>query len=340
MTHKLWMRLNCPSRRGHALAAMAAAAIALTAAPAHAITFLAYAKTSGTPGPNGDHIFSNTGAAPVEVASSHLGNRSRPHDNGDLLSSSTTVQARAFARADMNGLHLVAQTAGSLRDAQPYRSEAFATNANARAGLGDTFAITLISPPAGVLTTSMRLSFSVDAFLSGYSNGAPLDPQNAGNGQGQSEWHAELVARNDTAGIELGRITLTQSCAQYSHLASLLCSGDAPGLYGMNVSVPFGHTVSISIGGETWSRAEGSQYQGGDMLSGGLADLGHTIAWAGITNLRDQNGQAIANYTAISPTSGYDYVTPFASAVPEPASAALMVLGLLGLAAGRRRAGL
>lgn len=338
MNHCLPMRSRFPAWRRHALAAVSGAALVVGAASAHAISFVAYANTSGTPGPNGDHIFWNTGAAPVQVASSHDGQRSLPHVNGSPLSSSTTVQARAFARADMNGLHLSAQTAGSLRDAQPYRSEVFATRANARAGLGDSFVITPAQSPATFLSASMTLAFSVHASLFAYANGTPSDPQNAGTGDGRSEWRAEFVARDDTAGVELGRITVSQSCAKFSHLANLRCSGDLPGLYAMNVSLPSGHALSIALGGETWSDASGGQYRGGDMLTGAIADLAHTIAWAGITNLRDQDGRAIASFTAISPTSSYNYVNPFASAVPEPAGAALMLAGLLGLAASRRRA--
>lgn len=343
MNHRLKNRSRHPARRGHALAtsvtksaAMLAAMLALAAGPAHAITFLAYAKTSGTPGPGGDHIFSNAGAAPVQVASSHDGQRTTPHQSG-LLSTSISVQSQAFARADFNGLHLDTRSTGSVRDAEPFYSGGFATQSNARAGLGDSFVLALANPQVGVLTTSMTLSFSVHANMSGYANGSVIDPQYSA-GEGRAEWSAEFVARDDTAGIELGRITLYQGCAVYIHVGTFGCVGDAPGLHGINITAPFGHTLSISMGGETWASAAGGQGRGGDALSGGYADLGHTIAWAGISNLRDQNGLAIASYTAISPTSGYDYVTPFASAVPEPAAAALMLAGLAGLAARRRGA--
>jgi hypothetical protein len=117
----------------------------------------------------------------------------------------------------------------------------------------------------------------------------------------------------------------------------LSCFGDLPGNYAMNISAPFGHTLSMSLNGETWGSVLGVASRGGDVLAGGQADLGHTIAWGGITNLRDENGQAISGFTAISASSGYDYVNAFPSAVPIPAAAWLFGSGLLGLVGVARR---
>ena len=57
--------------------------------------------------------------------------------------------------------------------------------------------------------------------------------------------------------------------------------------------------------------------------------------------LRSATAAGLACATALpawSYSSGYNYVTPFASAVPEPNAAALMLAGLLGAASSRRRA--
>jgi MYXO-CTERM domain-containing protein len=67
------------------------------------------------------------------------------------------------------------------------------------------------------------------------------------------------------------------------------------------------------------------------------ADLGSTIAWAGITNLKDANGNAITDFSAVSTTSGFDYRKGYVSAVPLPPSAALLATAVAGLAAWRQR---
>ena len=309
------------------------------AGSAQAVTFYARTSASGNPGSSVDDIGLDYGSAPVEVSSAHFGQRNLPHDSG-LISSLTTVDTQAFARADMNGLHLQTQAIGSLWDAQPYRSETFSGSANARAALGDSFVIQPLNPTAVFATTSMTLGFRVDALMTGYAYVTPLDPANPGGGEGRSRWHADFVAYDDTASVELGRITLDQTCAM-STSYNFSCIGDLPGAYAMNISAAFGHTLSISINGETWASVSGAESRGGDVLAGGQADLAHTIAWGGISNLRDENGQTLSGFTAISASSGYDYVNAFpAAAVPEAETYAMMLagLGLVGGAVRRRTA--
>ena len=290
-------RIGHPAWQRQAMVAALTAIGTLSAGSAQAIVFYSYASTSGNPGPNGRHIFRDSGPVPAETASAHFGQRNLPHDSG-LISSLATVDAQAFARADMGGLHLDAHATGVLRDAQPYRSETFAASANARAALGDSFRIQPLNPLAVFATTSMTLGFRVDALMTGYAYSTPLDPLNPGGGEGRSRWHADFAAYDDSAGIELGRITLDQSCAM-STSYNFTCFGDLPGVYVLNISAPFGHTLSVSLNGETWASVLGAQGRGGDILAGGQADLRHTMAWGGITHLRDENGQAIAGFTAM-----------------------------------------
>ena len=77
-----------------------------------------------------------------------------------------------------------------------------------------------------------------------------------------------------------------------------------------------------------------SNYQNnpGQLVADSQSDLGHTVAWAGVTELRDANGAAVGNFSMLSASSGFDYRSAYVSAVPEVPTAWLLVagLGLLG----------
>lgn len=66
--------------------------------------------------------------------------------------------------------------------------------------------------------------------------------------------------------------------------------------------------------------------------AGAYANLMHTVAWDGIEQIVDAQGQALPGW-AVTSESGTNYRYAI-SAVPEPASAGLMLAGLCALAAG------
>lgn len=70
------------------------------------------------------------------------------------------------------------------------------------------------------------------------------------------------------------------------------------------------------------------------VFSEATADFSSAITWAGISSLT--LGGAPVAYT-LSSASGIDWIQPFASTVPEPATWALWTGGLLGMGALRRR---
>ena len=71
------------------------------------------------------------------------------------------------------------------------------------------------------------------------------------------------------------------------------------------------------------------------------ANLGNTVSWGGIMDLRDANGNPITDYSATSADTGFNYAKAYAPAVPVPAAAWLFgssLIGLTGLARNRKTA--
>lgn len=101
-----------------------------------------------------------------------------------------------------------------------------------------------------------------------------------------------------------------------------LYSFDIPFLLGAN----FG--ISVSLMGSTSASAGNDQTTPG--FGFGSYDLGHSLYWAGISELRDANGNLITDYSLVS-GSGVDYRNSLVptSTVPVPASIWLFLSGLL-----------
>lgn len=135
---------------------------------------------------------------------------------------------------------------------------------------------------------------------------------------------AELHIADSTDWTRGGSLSQTVTCSE--NILGNTCPAAAPGLVPLNFSFANGAAGTINLVAQTRATVYLWQFDAGSALVGSLADMSHTLAWAGIGELRDATGALITDYSLRSAATGMDYryaVTP----VPEPATGVLLIAG-------------
>ena len=162
--------------------------------------------------------------------------------------------------------------------------------------------------------------------------------QPAGQLAAFSHWESWVRVMQGGSGQTLAELRAYEDCDERTNTGSgpFCRGGGQPGLQSITFQmINQGGAVQLDMRG--WASAGTSVYQPTLLVSAdSMADMGHSIAWGGITELRDANGQLVADYSAVSATSGFDYRSAYVSAVPEPGTGALLLTGLAWLARRRR----
>lgn len=305
------------------------AALLCGATTAGAATYTARVSTKTLP-PTADNTqtFNLGSAAPVSLAA---------HSQGSEAMGSTqiSVVADASAQAGLGGLHLDIDAVGSTAaSVAGFDYANFSAQAKASASFGDRFMVTAPSLAHGA-TISAMAGFGVLGYLgaSVSTSGTLLDPNFAPSGGGSVGWTASMNVNGNQV------FSGQRSCSDTLPNTGFNCFGDPFGVVWVPVVLYNGYNNSVSFQGEVSLSIYGGQGLGVAVLSQAFGDLSHTIGWAGLRDLRDANGQAVT-MTAISASTGLNYLDAQISVVPEPAAAWTWIAGL-GVVLGvlrRRRA--
>ena len=213
----------------------------------------------------------------------------------------------------------VARTEFYWNDGVGIPASYFVTDAHSNASFSDY--LTFDGQPAG---THGVLAF--DVLLRG-------DQVNTGAGPwgvAASQWQFDL--RVDGQPFQAYRHATLAVNPTDGWTVTVVDSGDAFSLHRYEVPIVFGWPVSMNAKLEGWASALAYVY-GADASFEASYDLARSAYWGGIASVT-VDGEAVA--FGVSSASGTDYRSSLIP-VPEPASAALLLLGLAALAAARRR---
>lgn len=237
------------------------------------------------------------------------------------LVGSSTGSAKVSVRT--GGIHLESVSESQVLEGPGL----FYGQAEASGRFGDEF---VIRAPGLADGTPVRatLGFGVSGALDGQGSGSA-----AGLGWGTGlTWRAGLrvYARNDGVIWDgEGRLSVDA--------ANVLTGGDEPGMRLFELDTAIGEVVRLEMSAFVQARS-GAQASGaglGPVRAISFAGFANTMAWQGIGSLADQGGAPIALFSALSPSSGFDYAYAYVAEVPEPATWALWLSGIAGLLACR-----
>ncbi len=206
--------------------------------------------------------------------------------------------------------------------------------------VSDFFGLSVPGQASGAtftVTAQVRIDGSAGASTTPGWNG--MFQQNRADGF--SDWQSWVRVMQGVNGPRLAELRAGLDCSartSFSTPPGCISSG-LPGLQTITFQmVNNGARLQLDMRG--WASAGTSvNLSIGQVSADSWSDLGNTIAWGGITELRDANNLPVTNFSAFSASSGFDYRNAYVSAVPELPTPALAVLGLglMGLLGWHRR---
>jgi hypothetical protein len=282
--------------------ALGAAALALAAAPAMAVTTSVY--VSGQGGPAVD----STTAGPQTF-------------QGTLGTSDY------FAKVAAGVLKVSAAT---VTPANPSPCCTFVG-----AGIGVTAKVTdTITVNSPGLTSG--------AFLASLLIDGTLDPQAAGGPLSGAVAFASVQVKVEVAGLATPVLdfSFTRTSAYGFDSGNGSLNGmrySGPLITSFDFAIPFDNLVGKDVTISLFCGTSGINLQAGDATSA-ACDFAHTVKWGGVSQVVDENGAPVVG-ALVTGATGANYVNAFSGAVPEPASWALLIagFGLVGAMARRRR---
>ena len=259
--------------------------------------------------------------------------------DSDYQASAYNGLGRSWSEVALGGIHLYALSQAVAGGQGPTQ----ATGSGRAVGfVSDFFGLSVPGQASGAaftVTAQVRVDGAAGATTTPSWTGA--FQQNRADAF--SDWQSWVRVIQGVNGPTLAELRAGQDCsARTSFGTPPGCVGSGlPGLQTISFQmINNGGLLQLDMRG--WASAGTSvNLSIGQVSADSWSDLGHTIAWGGITELRDANNQSVTNFSAFSASSGFDYRNAYVSVVPELPTVALMGigLGLMALLGLRRRPG-
>jgi hypothetical protein len=315
------------------IARLGALVLLLSTVPAEAVYTAEYAGSASSSA----NAVSKHDWPPFEVTSDHPADMHFSAPNSSTAVTGSTIlganagNGTAFSSASFmataGGLHIatVASATGSGNGVFGWGSSG-GSSSQASAVAYDAFVVSTSSyAPGAILTVSASLSMTGSVGAMGFRSPSGSD----GSYDALASWQAEVQVYNSTMLFPVNE-RASSSCWD-GPSTGMGCGGAGFSTLDLTFTVANGQPTDLAILGQVRARAvAGAQHEalaGADAWS----DLGHTIAWGGIESVVDEAGNPIGIFTAFSQTTGFDYRNAYVSAVPEPRSWLLLMVGVLAV---------
>ncbi|HEY1092305.1 MAG TPA: hypothetical protein VGE47_14525, partial [Burkholderiaceae bacterium] len=303
-----------------------AALFAAAAPSAHA----AYSATAAA-GANASMHSGNTSQAPADVLGSSTNpigplfvwNQASVEDPSMGLSESAV--GTGWASVSPGGLHLSAVGSAFVQGQGPdVLDQGGARGTGYASGSFNEGMVWNVAGLAAGTVVTMDFQIRVDGLT-----GLTTSVLQGGNASGYRvyDWDLRLYNNADHSGVGFHSVTNSDQPDEFRP-------------YDFSISVVLGAPMTLSLSGSVTASGQAgvacSTFWGlvCDAFTHGasansFADLGHTLAWNGVTGLHLGDTAVSLSSLSVTSDSGFDYTQAYVGTVPEPSSAALLLAGLL-----------